>query len=1035
MGKHWNFIREIKDDEEYTPSEEYQNTKPNKLTNVVIDAEYERFQTYKANILIGFEVFVDSKRQSYTINNPTNTTIERAFLTAGQSDDKFMAEITYRVISSNEIKEKTITIVRGNELKTIEAMTTDKDYDHIISDLTEIIKITIIRLKKPKRKKNQGAFFPYYNTNKDIDLERYQIFPKYKKGNYDVNCLINCFRHVLSDIQVNELKLTVKSQHVPLTKIKEIAEIMKIKIHLRLKVNDRWEIRKYGKVGEIYKICLLEEHYFIDEEVDYTKYSIKNYKELKKARGENWHKYYEKNKIDKTGKKKISSHILIDLMLKNDMFKKIPLEDMAKTQFLGNYQPKEPKALDSGSMKTVQYEKKYTTLCKSWDFKNKKSYFRKYTAKDETKGRIQWDRNYVYADFETTTQGNKHIPFMCSYIDTEESKGCFTGRDSGIQFLDALKDHSVVYFHNSGYDLNFIYEHTTAKCIIKNGSFVYLYTCIYKGKQLEFRDSYMMISSKLSGFPKMFGMKNIQKEIMPYGLYDDDFDKPCLLKDVKPHIDPKDWREFLVISKPYVSGGQFDKLSYARFYCDRDVEILYKGFTKFRENALSEFDIDPLAYLTISSVANAYLTMKGCFKDVYKLGGARRAFIQKSVRGGRCMTRRNERFTVEEHILNDFDGVSLYPSAMFLMDGFIKGTPNVWNPKSNIDIIKQDQYFIKIKITKVNKKLDFPLIAIVEDGILQYKNECTTMYVDRYTLEDLIEFQGIEYKIIEGYYFNEGFNTTIKTTIEHMFNQRLKYKKEKNPIQVIYKLIMNSSYGKTIMKEHLTEDVIINEDKYNDYVYRNHNFIKNIIKTGRQYWITKTKSINKHESFPHIGSSILSFSKRIMNRVFGVLHDNDIIAYYQDTDSIHMNDKDVKKLEALYNVKYKGIAPPLVGKHLGQFHCDFDLAGSVSDPVSLMAIFLGKKTYIDVLKGVDKDGKTITGQHIRFKGIPSECIKAVAQRDYKGDCYALYKDMLQNKKKITFDLCKGIDRKRPVFENRNGTVRTLDTFERAVQFN
>ena len=34
--------------------------------------------------------------------------------------------------------------------------------------------------------------------------------------------------------------------------------------------------------------------------------------------------------------------------------------------------------------------------------------------------------------------------------------------------------------------------------------------------------------------------------------------------------------------------------------------------------------------------------------------------------------------------------------------------------------------------------------------------------VDKIALEDLIEFQKVEFEIIRGYYFNEGFNPKIK---------------------------------------------------------------------------------------------------------------------------------------------------------------------------------------------------------------------------------------------------------------------------------
>jgi hypothetical protein len=620
---------------------------------------------------------------------------------------------------------------------------------------------------------------------------------------------------------------------------------------------------------------------------------------------------------------------------------------------------------------------------------------------------------------------------MISFVNqsSETTIKTLFGANCAIRFLEELPDNSVTYFHNLGYDINFIFEHTESKTFIKNGSFVYLYVCKYKGKTLEFRDSYAMIPSKLSTFPKMFGMKT-KKEIMPYSLYKvESYAEPVPLESVRPHLHQSDWDEFTELAKPFTVNGIFDKKAYAQYYCERDVELLEKGMSIFRKNTLSEFDLDSFAYLTVSSLAYAYQLKQGCFEKVLKLGGCYREFIQASVKGGRCMTRRNEKFEIKE-TLNDFDGVSLYPSAMHQMSGYLKGKPKLIK---KFEPEKYDHYYIKIKITKVNKHLDFPLISQKdENGILQYVNKCCSMYVDKTTLEDLIEFQGIEYEFLEGYYFDEGFNTKIKDTIKHMFNQRLKYKKEKNPIQVIYKLLMNSSYGKTIMKEHLTDDIIIHKDKYNDYVYRHHNYIKQIVQQGDQYWISKFKSVNNHMSFPHVGSAILSQSKRIMNRVFGVAHDNNIPIYYQDTDSMHMKDSDVSKLEHEYDKKYKDTAvPKLVGKGLGQFHCDFDLHGS-KDPVSVKSIFLGKKTYIDILK--DRKDKDTTGQHFRFKGIPGECIQAVANDEYSGDVFGLYKDMLDNKKKIKFDLCKGIGRVRPVFENRNGVVKTLRSFEREVQF-
>jgi hypothetical protein len=1032
MKRH-EIYREVKNaiNDGYEPSNEFKRLSYNRMTKVFLQNELSLYKRTNE-----FKRFVGDDSKSFEVKIQQTDIKKQQKIISGyldmlrQSDKKFIMKITFRNISSNVVDRKSYTVKNNQTLQLIESIFTDSDYDNYISDLNVVLSVEFIKLKKPRRLRNEGAFFNYYNPT-SICLKKYGIYLGYEKSNYKVNCIIQAFisSGVLNKTEIKKLILITKTQYVPMVVIKKISDHFKININVRIrrKNNEDWDINKYGKkYDKKIDICLFKNHYFLDEMTNYTSYSIKNYHKLKFR--ENWNSYIEDDKKAKKGKKRIKSSKLIFLMDKNKLFKEIPYKDLKKTQFLGNYQSKIPNAVEQVDSKKEEYTEKLTTLT------NVNGVWRK--SKNDDVGEKK-ERPYVFADFESCTSGEKHTPFMCSYrkatLDADknfvfEDVKNIVGRDCGIKFLDAVDDNSIIYFHNSGYDLNFIYEHTKGINIIKNGSFVYIYSCLYNGKKLQINDSYAMIPAKLGKFSEMFDMGSMKKEIMPYSLYkDENFNEPCPIDDVKKHIIKKEWKEFLKLADPYINDGVFDKIGYAKFYCDRDVEVLSNGYEIFRKNMISEFDLDPLAYLTISSFANDYLMKKGCFDGVYKLGGLVREFIQKTVRGGRCMTRKNEKQIVNEK-LNDFDGVSLYPSAMYLFEGFAKGKPKMIK---KFEPNKYSQYYIHIKITKVNKKLDFPLIGkLDENGVLQYVNEPTDMYVDKYTLEDLIKFQGIEYEFIDGYYFNKGFNTKIKETIFHMFNQRLKYKKDDNPIQILYKLLMNSSYGKTIIKEHLTDDVIINSDVYNGYVYRHHNYITNIKQTGRQYWITKTKAINDHFSYPQIGSSILSYSKRIMNRVFGVADDNDIPIYYQDTDSMHIKDVDVGRLEQLYDLEYSNDdgVPALVGKGLGQFHCDFELEGS-KDPVSVKSIFLGKKTYLDMLE--DRKDSSISCVHFRFKGIPGECVKVVANEMFSGNVYKLYEHLLSGNS-IKFDLVKGIDRVRPVFENRHGVVKSLFKFVREV---
>ena len=51
------------------------------------------------------------------------------------------------------------------------------------------------------------------------------------------------------------------------------------------------------------------------------------------------------------------------------------------------------------------------------------------------------------------------------------------------------------------------------------------------------------------------------------------------------------------------------------------------------------------------------------------------------------------------------------------------------------------------------------------------------VFLDKYTAEDSIEFQDIEFDVLDGYYFDEGFCTQIKSQVEVIFNRRLEAKK------------------------------------------------------------------------------------------------------------------------------------------------------------------------------------------------------------------------------------------------------------------
>ena len=83
-----------------------------------------------------------------------------------------------------------------------------------------------------------------------------------------------------------------------------------------------------------------------------------------------------------------------------------------------------------------------------------------------------------------------------------------------------------------------------------------------------------------------------------------------------------------------------------------------------------------------------------------------------------------------------------------------------------------------------------------------------------------------------------------------------------------------------------------------------------------------------------------------MDKVFSCADDCAIKIYYQGTGSIHLNYGGVDKSGNRYRDKY---GSELVGEDLGNFHIDFSVDKANSDIYAIESLFLGKKTYIDIL--------------------------------------------------------------------------------------
>ena len=324
------------------------------------------------------------------------------------------------------------------------------------------------------------------------------------------------------------------------------------------------------------------------------------------------------------------------------------------------------------------------------------------------------------------------------------------------------------------------------------------------------------------------------------------------------------------------------------------------------------------------------------------------------------------------------------------------------------------------------------------------------MYVDMITLQDLIKYQDISYKIIDGFYFVGAKDFRIRHVISELYNMRLEYKKTKNPLQEVIKLIMNSSYGKTIQKpiETETEGILkkdmeeyilthsynllsiddfdnsllnkqwINEETGNFEEIPNKKFLDSVM-------VRKYKSTLDQFNNCIAGVMVLSMSKRIMNEVMCLAEDLDIKIYYQDTDSMHIEHDKIPLLAEKYKEKY---GRELIGKNMGQFHNDFD---ELADGFSTELIILGKKMYIDRLS----DEQNNSAVHYRMKGIPQDVVKLYAQMenpDETNEIEQLIKlyEKIHDGKVMKMNICATRD----MFDMKlTGEITSKQMFEREIK--
>ena len=968
------------------------------------------------------KVKTNNDEKFYKINNNSTQTLK---LLNNKYDEK---KIT-------GLGENSDSWIKSNyyEIKEYEIIEIDPNASQFIED----------QQKRRKMNRNVGKF-KFYNTHQAVDISDYQIYTKDQVID-NKNCLIYSLeKESISNDLINNVIVkyseTEKSandiiyktfEYIKQKDFKNVCNIICRDLNITTFSEKKQKQIKYKSDNKIedsepIELAIYNNHIFNNHTTKYKRYAVLNYEKIKHKK--DWYLFSEiTNKKDG---KFLTVLELVHLLDNNKFFEPIPL-DIDLTDDIKLF-------TTNDLLQNIEQDQR--------EFIYKPKEIR--------------PSKYYFADLENINKTEEiSRPFLSGIIsETDKEPLISTGENCVMEMLDYIVVRSkfgvdnIVYFHNLKYDLSLMKQYINLTYICEKDNNIYMCKIIYKNKHIEFRDSYKVFNKKLSEFSDTFKLSKdiIKQDAINYDYYTEETIKEpfAYITDYKKGVKKEEKLTFLLNVKPFIikdkddTRKKFNHMEYYKWYLKYDCLVLKEGMISYNECMKETFGKPIFNFLTISSYADDYFKSKGVYDNMYEVCSGLKKYLSKAVYGGRTNVCKEFKKKVINERINDYDGVSLYPSAIHRLCSEL-GIPigKAKRMTNKNDIMNKDYYVVDIHITKINKQQQNPFICVKTEESLFYTNEPTEkglyLTVDKITLEDYIKFHEIEYEIIDGVYYDEGFNNKFICILD-VFNERKKQKALKTTAgetkQELYKLIMNSAYGKTLLKCSSERDYIVDSKDFLNYCFNNFNSIKYCKKLSEhQYIITQYE---KDDSYNRsiAGIAVLSMSKRIMNEVMDIASSNNIDIYYQDTDSMHLKDKDINLLEDLY---FKTYNRQLQGKQLGQFHSDFNHKNkNCKNVVSIKSIFLEKKAYIDLLEGTLEDGTKDYCLHFRLKGINEIAVLNIAKQ-YKHDnmndnIFALYED-LANDKTIKFILNPN-DKVSFNFTSNGVCKKESNTFTREVNF-
>lgn len=341
-----------------------------------------------------------------------------------------------------------------------------------------------------------------------------------------------------------------------------------------------------------------------------------------------------------------------------------------------------------------------------------------------------------------------------------------------------------------------------------------------------------------------------------------------------------------------------------------------------------------------------------------------------------------------DDVLMNFDGVSLYPSAMADNNSEYPKceSARMFNQQEEQKFLEQfnnQSFRLKTGIFKVKyinpSNLFFQHSAIKEKiknyEVCRFRNGKITDTLTSVDIQEIVRSGGTILKIYEGIVYENNFKISpFKSYIEKLFNQRLEAKKQKDEVQdSLIKLLMNSLYGKTVQKDITKTGHLWNRNtlktNFDERIYSYQKLMNDLyfvetedfeleMNTDKSRDKSRDKSMDDFTSYmpSHLGAFILSHSKRIMNNFIECIDGfKQPKIYYGDTDSIYITKDNWEVLNKNNHV----------GDKLGQGKNDYGEGGIV------FGLYLAPKVKYNIVLNEDYT----LSEKTTFKGYSKEVLK------------------------------------------------------------